>query len=65
MGVVLGSNELALTEDEVAALPAGELRRRMSDVRRRMYAAGAHYVVDTAEELPALIEAINQRMNLE
>ena len=65
MGVVLGSNELALTEDEVAALPAGELRRRMSDVRRRMYVAGAHYVVDTAEELPALIEAINQRMNLE
>lgn len=58
VGVVLGSNELALTEDEVAALPAGELRRRM-------YAAGAHYVVDTAEELPALIEAINQRMNLE
>lgn len=65
VGGVLGSNELALTEDEVAALPAGELRRRMSDVRRRMYAAGAHYVVDTAEELPALIEAINQRMNLE
>lgn len=65
VGVILGSNELGLTEEEVEALPAEELKRRMMEVRYRMYAAGAHYVVDSIEELPALIEAINERMNNE
>lgn len=63
VGVVLGSNELGLSEEEVEAMPADELRRRMMDVRYRMYAAGAHYVVDTIEELPRLIDAINESMN--
>lgn len=62
VGVVLGSNEMGLTEEEVKALPADELKRRMMEVRNRMYAAGAHYVVDSIEELPALIDSINTRM---
>ena len=65
VGVVLGSNELGLTEEEVKALEPEELRRRMQDVRYRMLAAGAHYVVDSIEELPALIESINENMNKE
>lgn len=63
VGVILGSNELALTEEEVKALPGDELARRMAEVRNRMYAAGAHYVVDDIRQLPTLIEAINARMN--
>ncbi len=63
VGVVLGSNELGLTEEEVKTLPEGELKQRMNDVRMRMYAAGAHYVIDSIKELPALIESINKRMN--
>lgn len=63
VGVILGSNELGLTEEEVARMPADELKKRMLEVRYRMYAAGAHYVVDSIEELPALIEAINANMN--
>ena len=54
VGVVLGSNELGLTLDEVNALSATEL-----DVRNRMLAAGAHYTVDSIEELPAVIDNIN------
>ena len=65
VGVILGSNELGLTEEEVKALSAEDLKRRMMEVRYRMYAAGAHYVVDSIEELPALIKAINERMNKE
>lgn len=64
VGVILGSNELGLTEDEVKAMPEAELKRCMQEVRMRMYAAGAHYVLDTIEELPALIESINNRMNI-
>ena len=63
VGVVLGSNELGLSEEEVEAMPQDELRRRMLDVRYRMFAAGAHYVVDTIEELPRLIDAIDRSMN--
>lgn len=64
VGVVLGSNELALTEEETKALPFAELKCRMAKVRDRMYAAGADYVVDTIAELPMLIEDINERMAL-
>ena len=63
VGVVMGSNELALTQEEVAAMPAGELDTRKAEVRRRMLEAGAHYVVDDITELPAIIETINQKMN--
>ena len=65
VGVILGSNELGLTEEEVNALPAEELKKRMLEVRYRMYAAGVHYVVDSIEELPMLIDAIEARMNNE
>lgn len=59
VGVVPGSNELGLTLDEVNALPATELELRKQDVRNRMLAAGAHYTVDSIEELPAVIDNIN------
>ncbi len=63
VGVIMGSNELALTRDEVTAMPAGELDARKAEVRRRMSEAGAHYVVDDITELPSVIEEINQKMN--
>lgn len=65
VGVVTGSNELALTQEEVSSLPDAELKRRKQQVRGRMYDAGAHYVVDTIAELPAVIAEINQKMKNE
>ena len=63
VGVILGSNELALTEEEVAVMPAEELKTRMLDVRYRMYAAGADYVIDDITELPMLIESMEKIKN--
>lgn len=63
VGVVLGSNELALTRTEVEAMPAAELDKRKADVRRRMLEAGAHYVIDSMDELDAVIAEINRRLN--
>ena len=40
-------------------MPASEPEARISDVKERMLAAGASYVIRTIEELPALIETIN------
>ena len=64
VGVILGSNELGLTQEEVSSLPADELEARKADVRRRMLAAGAHYVVDTIAELPAVIAEINRKLEI-
>ena len=63
IGVILGSNEMGLTPKETEALPPEELSRRMAAVRKRMYMAGAHYVVNTIAELPEVIEIINHKMN--
>ena len=63
VGVILGSNEMGLTQEETGKLPAEELNRRMAAVRKRMYMAGAHYVVNTIAELPEIFEIINHKMN--
>lgn len=41
-----------------------KLEARKADVRRRMLAAGAHYVVDTIAELPAVIAEINRKLEI-
>ena len=63
VGVILGSNEMALTEEETHALPAAELENRIAEVKQRMLAAGASYVIRSIEELPALIQLINSKLN--
>lgn len=63
VGVVLGSNEMGLTEEEVKSMPASELEERIADVEKRMLAAGASYVIRSIEELPALIQTINSKLN--
>lgn len=62
VGVVLGSNELALSQDEAEAMPRAELEARMAEVRRRMAEAGAHFVMDRITELPAVIDEIDREM---
>ena len=44
-------------------MPAEELKTRMLDVRYRMYAAGADYVIDDITELPMLIESMEKIKN--
>lgn len=61
VGIVLGSSEMGLTEQEVAAMPCEELYRQMKTVKERMLAAGAHYVIDTMDELINIVFIINQK----
>ena len=63
VGVILGSNEMALTEEETRSMPADELEKRIAEVSASMMAAGASYVIRSMEELPALIATINSRLN--
>lgn len=63
VGVILGSNELGLTQEEVEQMSPATLTARKAAVRQRMLLAGAHYVVDSIEELPQIIELINHKLN--
>lgn len=58
VGVITGSSELGLSQEECRALPPDELAGRKKAARARMLAAGAHDVLDTIADLPAFLERI-------
>jgi phosphonoacetaldehyde hydrolase len=63
VGVVQGSSELGLSLTEFMKLDIEQQKIRSNIVRYKMYAAGAHYVLDSISELPDLINAINQNFS--
>nr|WP_129730619.1 phosphonoacetaldehyde hydrolase [Parabacteroides goldsteinii] len=60
IGVITGSNEMGITEEEYNHRTPDELAALKHEVRERMMAAGAHFVLDNITELPACIEKINR-----
>lgn len=62
VGIITGSNELGLTQEEYDSMPADELATLKEEVRSRMQDAGAHYVLDTILELPSCIKDINSSL---
>ena len=56
VGVLRSSSEVGCTEEEWDALPLAEQLRRLAACREKLLAAGAHAVVDTLAELPAVAE---------
>ena len=61
-GVIMGSSELGLTRDEVAALSEDELNERKAAVRAAYYKAGADHIIDDISELTSVIVEINRRL---
>jgi phosphonoacetaldehyde hydrolase len=55
VGVLQTGSEVGCTEAEWRVLPAAEQRRRLETARSKLLAAGAHAVIETLAELPALI----------
>jgi phosphonoacetaldehyde hydrolase len=62
VGVVMSSNEMGLTLNEISLLKEKELERRKLEVRDTFMNAGADYVIDNLSEIGALIEKINDRL---
>lgn len=60
IGLITGSNEMGITEEECNRLSPDTLASMKNEVRERMLAAGAHYVLDTIAELPECIEQIRR-----
>lgn len=63
VGIITGSNEMGLTEEEYAAIPADELTRMKAAVRQRMETAGASAVLDNITELPAYIHRLENELH--
>lgn len=62
VGVTDTGSDLGLTEDEVRTLDVDDLRSRTGALARSLTEAGAHHVIPTVRDLPALIEKIETRM---
>ena len=62
VGVVKGSSELGLSETEYSALSPEQRADKMQNVRKKMIAAGAHYVIDAIDELPSIVNQINTKL---
>ncbi len=63
VGIIEGSNDMGLTLEEMEQTPKAELDRMKKEVRARMMAAGANFVLDNITLLPACIEEINTIIN--
>lgn len=62
VGVVMSSNELGLSLKQIDDMEETELNGRCAAVRKKMLEAGAHFVIDTLNEMPQLIERVQQRL---
>lgn len=63
VGIIVSSNEMGLTYDEVRSLDINDLEQRIENIIVKFFDAGAHAVISTIDELPALIDKINLRLN--
>ncbi|WP_428548946.1 phosphonoacetaldehyde hydrolase [Profundibacter sp.] len=63
VGLVRYSNYMNINSlDEEATLSEAEIQRRMDHTRKILLESGAHYVIDSLVELPAVIDDINARL---
>lgn len=63
VGILKGGSELGLSENDVKTMDPAELKKLMTITARKLYAAGADYIVEEVGELPHIIDIINTRMN--
>jgi len=62
VGLAKTGNEMGLTEQEIAKLPADILETKLATAYKRMRETGAHYVVDSISDVPPLLDEIEARL---
>ncbi len=63
VGLVRYSNYMNINSlEEEATLSEGEIARRIAHTRKILEQSGAHYVIDSLVELPAVLDDINARL---
>ena len=63
VGIARYSNYMDIDSlDHLESLPESEIQRRLAVTREILQKAGAHYVIDTFDQLPDVIEDVNLRL---
>ncbi len=62
IGLAKTGNELGLNEEEIVALDPAALAKKLEWAYKRMYKAGAHYVVESITDVSPLLDEINVRL---
>lgn len=62
VGILLGSSEMGLKQEEAATMDPEELEKKKDAVAKKFKAAGAHYIIDSIGELDKLLPKINARL---
>jgi phosphonoacetaldehyde hydrolase len=62
VGVTRAGSDIGCTEEEWGALDRGEQQVRLARARLKLLAAGAHAVVESLAELPALVAELSERL---
>ena len=62
VGVAKTGNALGLSEAELARVAPDKLLSRLAAIREEFTAAGAHYVIDTVSDIPAILDQIQDRL---
>ena len=64
VGIARYSNYMDINSlEEAQSIPEQEVQRRLANTREILQKAGAHYVIDTFDELPQVVEDVNQRLS--
>jgi phosphonoacetaldehyde hydrolase len=64
IGLAKTGNEVGLSEKELAALSADEVKRRVARAADGLAKSGAHYVVESVADVPSVIDEIEQRLKM-
>ena len=62
IGLAKTGNELGLNEEEIESLPQERYQRLMARAYQRMHQSGAHYVVDSIEDVMPCLDDIERRL---
>merc|ERR1719461_1347274 len=64
VGVAKTGNYVGMTEAEMEKCDTVQLEKKIENARNILYKSGAHFVIETTNELPEVIEEINKRMKM-
>lgn len=64
IGLAKTGNEVGLNLQELAALSAEEVKRKVDKAAEGLAKTGAHYVVESISDVPAVISEIEQRLKM-
>lgn len=62
VGLIKGSSELGLSEEEVNNMNSKELKQKIDKVRKKMIEAGAHLVIENISKVDEVIDTINEML---